>query len=978
MLDYTDSCITPALQDYELSRLPISGNHLTVSDPALANTDSVRANLAALLPLDASSFTPLLSHRNSALVRVFESPIYRILITSIENNFAGLDNMYIGDVLKLLKQDNQMRSRLVHYLNQTPKAVAMALIEKLIVAAIEEKDASTVTELIRTRLVDLDNIVCLFSGERFTTVERSAMLCSTAVLSTLLLAGADVTKTMRDSDSADCHIKGSVLLLALQAMKRDGVVNTQLISILLNHGVQAGIDALLMAVHLEHKELIDLLLSNLREHAYHPRDKKTEYFSDDILLSVVRYPDENVAIKVIEQLIQMSFIRVQLIRRGQPADYHYRGPIAQTIIRATTHATTLGHLKVVEFLLPFTTQTAGPLASAIRNGFPDQTQLLLKSRANLAGGLCWLDGDLTDTTPLAEAIRAQNNRLICEFESKALWNQHDSEEIFAEGFEAALYAASEVGNLSYVRKLLKNQIFSKEKVKVRCSSNGRDRYGAEFNELTVSLLSSGLCISIENGYEQIALDLLNAGAHVKQLPGRRTCKPQRSANIFPFYGYKYYWPRTKMTTCSCAGTMGRKHPLYQALHHKNKLLFDTIMECNIDMTTFLGSLCFAEAFKSDNRWAIDSLFAMRPYAEWEYLRAAFAAAIQAKKRSMIDLVVHDFNWSLDINNYYTQDPSLAEAIRNNDFQVVQHLLELGVDPRHALALRVEHEIGPTSREILIIILQAFSTRYPNGIKRFGATALQHVIQLEDIELLDEMLGAKLDVNARDGEYTPLGFGISKMGNHQLEIVEKIMEAGGDANSMVWVSAKSSCSIGMPRRTALLEAISTKNKALVGLLIESGADIHRSARLGLKRTPLQQACEVGSIEIVDLLLGLGADVNEEPAVRGGGTSLQLCAIKGYIGIATKLLRHGADIHAAPSTTREGRTPLQGAAENGRLDMISVLWNAAGTRKFGQDDCKRAMELAKDNGHVACQDLIQELIDTSQGLAMPQPVQELLSL
>lgn len=118
-----------------------------------------------------------------------------------------------------------------------------------------------------------------------------------------------------------------------------------------------------------------------------------------------------------------------------------------------------------------------------------------------------------------------------------------------------------------------------------------------------------------------------------------------------------------------------------------------------------------------------------------------------------------------------------------------------------------------------------------------------------------MLKAKFDVNARDCEYNSLGLAISQISNRQFEIIDKIMRAGGDVNGIVCVGRESSRSTGMPRRTALLEAIVTKNKDLVRLLIRSGADINKPARFGLKRTPLQQACEVGSIEIVDLLLGL---------------------------------------------------------------------------------------------------------------------------
>ena len=423
-------------------------------------------------------------------------------------------------------------------------------------------------------------------------------------------------------------------------------------------------------------------------------------------------------------------------------------------------------------------------------------------------------------------------------------------------------------------------------------------------------------------------------------------------------GLNFNGPNVDAPTGGMASMVLRKHPLFLALHRKNRFLFDRLIECNITTTNALGSLCFAQVFDGEELWAIDSLLAMQPYNQQGYLQAGLTAAIGTGKKSMVDLIIDKFNLSLNVEDRYSKDAVLAVAMRSNDSKMVQHLLDLGADPRHLFCSPFYEGEKPPSRELLFLVLPLFKTRYCGGIKGLGATVLQYAIRLEDIELLNAMVEAKLDINARDEEYTPLGFAIAQTGHRRVDIVEKILMAGGDANSFVWISKHCSYSTGMPRRTALLEAISTKNAALVKLLINFGADIYRPARLGLKRTPLQQACEIGSIEIADHLLDLGVDVNEEPAIRGGGTSLQLCAIKGYVGIAIKLLGKGADVHAATSVCY-GRTPLQGAAENGRLDMIPVLWSAALSRKFDRDDCERAMDLAKGNGHVACHDLIKEL-------------------
>ena len=582
-----------------------------------------------------------------------------------------------------------------------------------------------------------------------------------------------------------------------------------------------------------------------------------------------------------------------------------------------------------------------------------------------------LAGDLIHTTPLAEAIRAQKNELISQFESQAPWSQQDQEPCYAEGFEAALYAASEVGNLLYVRKLLNNHILSKGMATTRVLRYfGPDNQGwdAQISH-SLELLSSSLSVSIDKGHEQIALELLNAGARVMPF-GRSLC----------FQPMQYGHPTTRYPALPPLDRdmVIEKHPLFLTLCHRNKHMFDLFLESNIKMDASLVSACLSEAFRNEDRWAIDSLFAIIRYSEGQYLHAALLAAVQTGRKSMVDLAVYEFGCSIALADNSGMESPLVVALQKNDLPMLEYLLQLGVDPCGALDFWKKPEMNLPSKEHLLTVLHAFGVRYPDGIKACGGLALQYAIEQEDIALLDEMLKAKLDVNADDeNEYTPLGFAISRHSEHRLEIVGRIIRAGGDANSIVWNSADCSSAIGTPRRTALLEAILTKDIALVTLLIESGAGVNRPARLGLKRTPLQLACEVGCIEIVDLLLAFGAQVNQEPAVRGGATSLQLCSIKGYVGLAIKLLSYGANING-PASAVDGRTCLQGAAENGRLDTISLLWTATGNHRFSEGDCKRAMDLAKKHGHVACRDLIQQLLDADQRPVIPEITQSLPSL
>ena len=257
--------------------------------------------------------------------------------------------------------------------------------------------------------------------------------------------------------------------------------------------------------------------------------------------------------------------------------------------------------------------------------------------------------------------------------------------------------------------------------------------------------------------------------------------------------------------------------------------------------------------------------------------------------------------------------------------------------------------------------------------------LRIAIKQDDEQVLDALLKAKLDVNAfatvSSREINALGTAIRIYGRHKLEIIEKLISAGSDPNGVVVRASEeerwSPRERGLPPTTALLEAISTENMALVELLVEAGAKADRPAQSATKRTPLQRACEIGSLAIVDFLLERGVDVNEEPAFRGGGTSLQLCAISGHPVIADRLLRLGANVHA-PRPDMRARTALEGAGEHGRLDMLMILWYATDNMGFDPAQVACAMELAEKNGHFACRDLIQQLHFMSQACVMPNLV------
>ncbi|KAL6793085.1 ankyrin repeat-containing domain protein [Trichoderma sp. SZMC 28012] len=125
--------------------------------------------------------------------------------------------------------------------------------------------------------------------------------------------------------------------------------------------------------------------------------------------------------------------------------------------------------------------------------------------------------------------------------------------------------------------------------------------------------------------------------------------------------------------------------------------------------------------------------------------------------------------------------------------------------------------------------------------------------------------------------------------------------------------------------------------------------------------LQRAAYCGRLELINMLLEAGADVNC-PARKGAATALQSVADLGLVRIASQLIDAGADINAL-AYGKYGRTALQRAASNGRIDMLHMLL-CRGARIY--DDAPnqgyranyvRAVRMAEKNGYKAAAKLLK---------------------
>jgi ankyrin repeat protein len=300
--------------------------------------------------------------------------------------------------------------------------------------------------------------------------------------------------------------------------------------------------------------------------------------------------------------------------------------------------------------------------------------------------------------------------------------------------------------------------------------------------------------------------------------------------------------------------------------------------------------------------------------------------------------------------------ALLAAVTYEDPTLLNDLVSLGAKADDDGALDRAIRRHPSMVEPL---LELYWKAYPQGRPGYGRSAILEALECysESPQILNSLFRWNLvgSTNNARRDSKDVQLILAAIQTRECDIVKKFIPRGAAIDAEMGEYRRR---IPDPK-TALLEAIRLGPLDIVRLLLDSGADVNKPARFGLRRTPLQKAAEMDDIAIVRLLLDYGADVNAAPAIFVGATALQLAAINGNCEMVTILIERGARHDVPPPIGRHGRWPLEGAAENGRFDMIKLLWDAD-QRYFEDERCHRAMRLAERNGHIGCKELVAELM------------------
>jgi ankyrin repeat protein len=332
---------------------------------------------------------------------------------------------------------------------------------------------------------------------------------------------------------------------------------------------------------------------------------------------------------------------------------------------------------------------------------------------------------------------------------------------------------------------------------------------------------------------------------------------------------------------------------------------------------------------------------------------ALSEAVRLNDLQLVELLLNagaDTNFAPRQNTDVSFEDSfrspLSRSIMAGNSNMTKLLFDAGANPDDSMA--IYEAVGRSNVETVKILLDAYHSRYTRCRSGYGCEALKEAIQRRNLDLVRILLSFGVNPTAPADDESQLDVAIMYDNLEDMDIIRAVLAATFQQNGPLGVPGRDRL-----RVTSLIVAIRERHLSAMKLLIDAGVDINQPALMVHhmrfpERTPLQAACEIGYVEAVQLLLDRGANVNSPATGRHGATAFQFAAIGGHIGIAILLINQGADINACGSKLN-GRTALEGAAEHGRVDILQLLVNAGACTSGSSENYSRAIRLAGMNGH-----------------------------
>ena len=929
-----EKLLTSLLQDVSASH-PHSSLMNPHAHPELPSVQDLVDRLESLLPPVTDEASDSIAQDASTITTQsrLEDTLADVFLYSVLNGFAGFRDVPIGSVFKLLRSHPQLNCELFAKFAELEDSSSLkkSLAENLLRAAVEACDAEaiqTISQMTKGRLTEMhpDTILCEYEGQVYTALEFAAKKRHKASVEVLLTLGADVKKTY----AMEPPEEQGPLELALQISSTvPQPIDLAFVKMLLQAGCKIRAESFKMLVRRSpDSRLHEVLMEGIEQHEH------TEIF--EVLEYLVSFMSNNLATGLVKKIRRFCHkegcfrcipsTSSRILKSNETVQ-------AKCLRKILARAAIRGNMPLCKFLLDYVESNGLVLAAAIRGGDEEIVNLMTEHGASVQDEVGHLElnygsGDkerrfTSFSTPLSEAILSQNPVFMELVQQLGAWECLEQFGHLHGAIEACVDAND---SRSLARALL-------------CLADcGRvPMLEHHFNDCLVE--------AIRQNESTIAIMLLEAGAPT----------------------YDTHISRHKRQTTNS---------LTEALRLKNKAIVDFLLDCAVSLSP-VGDTAMAYAVRWGNISVVWDLLALGLGMNERAKTQGLAEAIKTDHAELIDLFLKNKTdpnlsvWVIEAGSVKLGNSPLREAANKGDAHMVRRLLRAGADAADESAFA--SAMALKEGDVLEILASALRCQHPAGRKGFGAGLLIKAIQDDDITLLNVLLGLKIDVHSFSSKHgcTPIGAALRSRESNSMIALQSLLQAGVDVEYI----ATAPLGLGekeerykagpFPRQTALVEAVVTRDKSKIKLILEHGADVNRPARRGLKRTPLQKACELGSYPIVKMLLDQGAETQDVATVSGGGTALQLASGTGSFRIVQLLLAKGADVHA-PKSRVHGRTALENAAENGCLDIVKMLWDATNYTGFPNEEVQRAMAFAKRKGYRGCAQYVSELQMATQKL------------
>lgn len=868
-----------------------------------SNHQSVLQRSTELQPFKRK-LSSLLPGQSCAIVtgdQAFETNFVRMLLFSVLNGFAGLDEVPMVNFLRFLNR-LFINKLLVDILRQCPRYVSRTLADNIFWAAIEDRDTKVVNLLLDRKLVDVNETVCFWDGLESTAIERATQLESLQLMRLLIDAGADVDKSY---NAPGFGVGGGALNVLIDNVRLDSrryssgfpTGALKAFDMLIVAGAQLNEKMLSSAARAPTKELACHLSLHIcpccHQHFFCELAQNLRYEAGD---------DDDVVLQLFENMIALcnkadcNKCLVDLRRR------------LENIVMEAAQA---GSLRIVQFFLDkvdFRSAMSRILTAAIISQNDDLIHFILSHNLNLdhRSSLFRIGNHYHNTTLIAEAVRYGDKDLIERFEAAGALNTL----LMDGGFNALVDAAAEAGDATYMKKLLDRVVTLKE---------ARQPGG------------NALAIAVDLGHRDVLQMLLEAGA--KGVRSNRSAGPLDRALRDPD-------PRMMRALIAFGACDLYESPTEEDL-------------AQVDPSILIEYLHEDIGGKSSKRPKVEAIISA-------YIRKDTVKFC----KEILEIMSPDgtsLDKCLQVAVKFGHEELIGYLLDMGANPLNAQVLQAAMPDRQdvlLLLLQKDRRRQTFPKCIGVSILSSVM-----GDNAGNAEALESLLQTQAINFKRLEVVRKFG-HFDDDFLSPLGLAIQGLDEHcetNVAAMEKFLRAGADPNGIARAETSSGPLMtalvvavetgredvvkilldygadmnARPRlrtiRTALQHAAAIGKAEMVRLLLSNGADPNKEAPPQGGATALQFAAISGNCNMLADLLDCGADLGALPSKVDGRWPLEGAAEAGRLDMIRFLWE------------------------------LNVMAAAAGLPYdgFSERQCLRAMNLARLNGHIGCGDLVSEL-------------------